>query len=76
MFITRQPDTQSGQQIYHIRLEGYLDTSWTDWFEGSSITLEKNTTLLICTVTDQPELFGLLRKVRDLGLPLISVTRV
>lgn len=68
---------QATAQVYQIRLEGHLDDSWTDWFEGSCVKEnDATTTLLTCTVSDQPELFGLLRKVRDLGVPLLSVTRV
>ena len=52
-------------------------TSWADWFEGLTITLEDNgDTLLTGPVVDQAALHGLLRKVRDLGMPLISVRRV
>jgi hypothetical protein len=61
-------------RFYEIRFEGYLDDRWTDWFDGMSITLEEDgTTLLSGPVPDQPALYGLLRKVRDLGLPLVSV---
>mgnify|MGYP001202717847 FL=1 len=63
--------------IYQIRLKGHLGHLWTAWFEGLTITLEGNGyTLLTGTVTDQAELYGLLRKVRDLGIPLLSVNRV
>ena len=57
-----------------IRLEGHLDERWTNWFEGLTITREANgETRLTGPVVDQTALHGLLRKVRDLGLPLISV---
>ena len=63
--------------VYHIRLEGHLDDQWTDWFGGMSIMLEENgNTLLIGPVVDQAALFGLLKKVRDVGIPLISLNRV
>jgi hypothetical protein len=63
--------------IYHIRLKGHLDRQWTDWFEGLAITLEDNgETLLTGPVVDQAALHGLLKKVRDLGMPLLSVNRV
>jgi len=63
--------------IYQIRLEEHLDRQWTDWFEGVTITMEDNNqTLLTCQVVDQAALHGLLKKVRDLGLTLISVIRV
>lgn len=62
---------------YKIRLKGHLDNRWADWFEGLTITLEDNgETLLTGTVIDQAALHGLLRKVRDLGMPLISVNRL
>jgi len=62
---------------YEIRIKGHLDAKWADWFEGLTITREDNgETLLIGPVVDQAALHGLLRKVRDLGVPLLSVTRV
>ena len=62
---------------YQIRIEGHLDSQWTDWFDGFSITLEADgKTLLSGPVPDQPALYGLLRKVRDLGMPLVSVSQV
>jgi hypothetical protein len=62
--------------VYQIRIKGHLGPQWKDWFEGMTITLEDNgDTLLTCPVVDQAALYGLLRKVRDLGLPLTSVTR-
>ncbi len=77
MLNTHKLNTQSSKQVYQIRLEGHLDDGWTDWFEGTCVKGTENTnTLLTCTVTDQAELFGLLRKVRDLSVPLLSVTRV
>jgi len=63
--------------IYQIRIKGHLGRQWTDWFEGLTITLEENgETLLTGPVVDQAALHGLLRKVRDLGMPLLSVNRV
>ena len=62
---------------YQIRIEGHLGDQWTDWFDGLAITLDDNgDTLLTGSVTDQAALHGLLRKVRDLGMPLVSVTSV
>jgi hypothetical protein len=59
---------------YEIRLAGQLDDRWQDWFDGMSVTLESDgTTLLTGPVPDQPALYGILRRVRDLGLPLVSV---
>ena len=63
--------------VYQIRLQGHLGDQWADWFGGLTITLEEDGhTLLTGPVADQAALFGLLRKVRDLGLPLLSVNRV
>ena len=62
---------------FQIRLEGHLGPEWADWFGGLSITLEENgETLLAGPVADQAALHGLLRKVRDMGMPLLSVIRV
>ena len=60
--------------VYQIRIKGQLGRQWTDWFEGLTITLEDNgETLLTGAVVDQAALYGLLRKVRDVGMPLLSV---
>lgn len=64
-------------RTYQIRLKGRLGRQWTDWFDGLTIELEDNgDTLLTGSVVDQAALHGLLKKVRDLGLPLISVIQV
>lgn len=63
--------------IYQIRIQGHLSRQWTAWFEGLTITLAKDgSTLLTGPVVDQAALYGLLRKVRDLGMPLLSVMRL
>ena len=63
--------------IYQIRIEGQLGSQWTDWFEGLTITREENgETLITGSVVDQAALYDLLKKVRDLGLPLLAVNRV
>ncbi len=63
--------------IYEIRLKGHLDDRWSDWFGGLTIILEVNSnTLLIGPVTDQAALHGLLKRVRNLGMPLLSVNLV
>lgn len=60
--------------LYEIRVKGQLDDRWSDWFGGLTITLEEDgNTLLTGPVIDQAALHGLLKKVRDLGIPLISV---
>jgi hypothetical protein len=73
-----EPKTDPSQPVvYQIRLKGHLGSQWTDWFEGLTITLEDNDdTLLTGPVTDQAALYGLLKKVRDLGMPLLSVNRI
>ena len=73
--------TSTGDQdesgLYEIRIKGLLDDRWASWFEGLTLTREDNgETLLTGPVVDQAALHGLLRKVRDLGVPLLSVTRV
>ena len=63
--------------VYQIRVQGHLDYDWSDWFEGLSITLEADGfTLLSGPVADQAALYGLLKRIHDLGLPLISVNQV
>ena len=62
---------------FQIRIRGHLGDDWTDWFGGMTITLEENgDTLLTGPVPDQAALFGLLKRVRDLGMQLISINRV
>jgi hypothetical protein len=63
--------------VYQIRIRGHLGRKWKDWFEGLTIKLEANgETLLTGTVVDQAALHGILKKVRDLGMPLLSVNSV
>jgi len=67
----------SEPMVYEIRIQGHLGPQWTDWFGGVTITLEDNgDTLLTGPVVDQAALHGLLKKVRDLGTPLLSVNPV
>ena len=63
--------------LYQIRIKGHLEREWADWFDGMSITLEDNgDTFLTGPVVDQAALHGLLKKVRDLGMPLVSLSPV
>ena len=71
----RNPTPESGTAAeYQIRLKGHLGAEWADWFGGLAITLAPNgETLMTGRVVDQAALYGLLKKVRDLGMPLIAV---
>ena len=63
--------------FYHIRVRGHLDIAWSEWFDGLAITHEPNDmTVIAGPVRDQAALFGLLIKIRDLGLTLIAVNYV
>ena len=71
---TEDPDAPGR---YAIRLKGHLDARWTTWFEGLSLTHERDgTTTLSGPIVDQAALYGVLRKVRDFGLPLLAVIQV
>lgn len=71
------PIDPSQPVVYQIRIKGHLGAPWTAWFDGLSIMLEENgDTLLAGPVVDQAALHGLLKKVRDLGMPLLSVNYV
>lgn len=68
---------QTPAEIYEIRLKGHLAESWASWFAGMTVTLtEAGDTSIIGPVADQAALHGLLKKVRDLGMPLLSVGHV
>jgi hypothetical protein len=70
-------DNTNQSMIYQIRIQGHLDHQWTEWFAGLTITLEEDgTTLLTGKVIDQAALHGLLKKVRDLGIPLLAIKSI
>jgi hypothetical protein len=67
---------RGGPRRYEIRLKGHLNSRWAAWFDGLSLTNESDgTTVIQGVVADQAALHGVLQKVRDLGLPLVSVTQ-
>jgi hypothetical protein len=78
MSSTFNSEMNPGQpMVYQIRIKGHLGREWTDWFGNLTLTLEDNgETLLTGPVVDQAALHGVLKKVRDLGMPLLSVNRV
>jgi hypothetical protein len=72
-----ETNMKSPPTTYEIRMAGHLSPQWADWFEGLTLTLEEDgNTLLSGSVADQAALHGLLKKVRDLGLPLLSINQV
>lgn len=75
---TGQPNHQDDETMYYeIRIKGHLNDRWAMWFDGLTLTHEANgETRLTGSVVDQAALYGLLRKVRDVGLPLISVVQI
>jgi len=73
--VSETPAREQGPGLYEIRLQGHLDHRWTAWFDGLSLHRESDgTTVIRGQVVDQSALHGLLDKVRDIGLPLVSVT--
>jgi hypothetical protein len=71
----RNPAGSGKPIVYQIRIKGLLGPRWKDWFGGVTITPQENgDTILICPVVDQAALHGLLKKVRDLGMPLLSLS--
>jgi len=69
-------NTWFGAAVYQIKVRGKLSSNWSDWFDGISITAEGAVTTITGNIPDQSALHGLLARIRDLGLPLISVERV
>jgi hypothetical protein len=78
MLSKQQPEWVPHQpMIYQIRVRSHLSSDWSDWFEGMTITCEEDGNMLLTgPVADQAALHGLLKKVRDLGMPLVSVNPV
>ena len=72
----QQEQSPSKPTVYQIRVRGQLSGQWTDWFERLVITLDDGDTLLTGSVADQAALHGLLKRIRDLGMPLVSVNIV
>jgi hypothetical protein len=71
-----RPPTGDPPTFYEIRVEGVLDSRWSSWFEDLQLTSEGGRTLVAGPVPDQAALHGLLARIRDLNLPLISVQRI
>ncbi len=78
MFVDHEKHSyQEQSNVYQIRINGSLDSQWSDWFEGFAVTPDDDgNTLLTGSVVDQAGLHGLIKKIRDLGLTLISVVQV
>ena len=73
--MTKQ-ETWNGPAFYQIKAVGRLGTQWTDWFEGLSVECQGKLTIISGRIVDQSALHGLLAKIRDLGMPIISVRRL
>ena len=75
--MNQPPAPEQGPGLYEIRLQGHLDRRWRAWFDGFTLRRERDgTTVIRGQVVDQSALHGLLDKVRDIGLPLVSVTHL
>lgn len=72
----RRVDTMA-HEVYRIIIQGHLDSEWSEWFDGMTITwVDTGETILTGPLVDQTALHGVLIKIRDLGLPLLSLTRI
>lgn len=74
----QERDSATGEtEVYQIRVKGHINSGWSEWFCGLAISLEKDgTTLLTGPVADQPALHGILARIRDLGMHLLSVRQM
>jgi len=71
------PSSKQLPMVYQIRIKGHLSSQWADWFEGLTITLEdEGYTLLTGPIIDDAALYGILKRVRDLGMQLVSVNQI
>ena len=73
--MTKQ-ETWNGPAVYQIKTAGRLGSQWANWFEGLSIECQGKMTVLTGRIIDQSALHGLLAKIRDLGMPIVSVRRI
>ena len=73
MKIDPRPQMSNRARLYEVKIQGQLDEAWSDWFEGMGISIEGNMTTLCGKITDQAALRGILSKIWDLNLTLISV---
>jgi hypothetical protein len=73
---TQPNQADAGRQAYRVRVKGYLGEEWADWFDGVSISHDDGGETLLAGSMDQATLHGVLKKVRDLGLPLLAVSPV
>lgn len=69
-------ETLDSSAVYQIKVQGKLDEGWSDWFDGMTISFESGTSVMVGTVVDQAALHGILVKIRDMHLTLVSVTRI
>lgn len=69
-------ETLDSSAVYQIKVQGKLDEGWSDWFDGMTISFESGTSVMVGTVVDQAALHGILVKIRDMHLTLVSVTQI
>jgi len=74
--LTKNSSPEIQPEVYEIRIQGILDPDWSEWFECSKMNHTTSETILSCVIQDQARLHGLLAKIRDMNLKLISLTRL